>query len=157
MDDALDALRGALTQIFREQHATLREVVDGLDATALNWRPGEDTNSIAVLCAHILGSEDFLSATAVGDTIPRDREAEFAVEATDAPALARQVDAVEARVLERIARLTADDLAVQRAPANDPRGRRAPGSWWILHAVEHCREHIGQALLTRQLYEQGQR
>ena len=157
MDDALDALRSALTQIFREQHATLREVVDGLDAAALNWRPGADTNSIAVLCAHILGSEDFLSATAVGDTIPRDREAEFGVEVADAAALIRQIDAAEARVLERVARLTANDLMEERAPGNDPRNRRALGSWWILHAVEHCREHIGQALLTRQLYEQGRR
>ena len=31
------------------------------------------------------------------------------------------------------------------------------GPWWLLHAIEHSREHIGQATLTLQLHEQARR
>ena len=41
-----------------------------------------------------------------------------------------------------------------RTPPRDRLGRRFLGSWWIFHVLEHNREHIGQAGLTRQLYQE---
>jgi uncharacterized damage-inducible protein DinB len=64
------------------------------------------------------------------------------------------IDQVETETHERLARLTAETLAREFAPPNDRLGRRFTGLRWLLHAVQHNREHIGQALLTRQLAEQ---
>ena len=33
------------------------------------------------------------------------------------------------------------------------RGWTETGAWWLLHAVGHTREHVGQAQLTRQWRE----
>lgn len=154
MAAGIDALRAALRQAFTEQHQVMRDLVQGLDADALNWSPGPEMNSIAVLYAHLLDAERFLLAAALGETVERDREAAFRYRAPDAAALVQLIDAVEAESLARIDRLTEDDLATVRAPAGDRLNRRYPGAWWVLHALGHDREHIGQAMITRQLYEQ---
>ncbi len=152
--DPLHALRDGLARVLREQHDALRQVVDGLDREGLNWRPGPETNSVAVLVTHALGAQEFLLATAVGQEVARDRDAEFRVEAADVAELLRWVDAAAGRIARLVERLTLDDLGAVRQPANDRLNRRFPGTWWLLHAVEHTREHLGQAQLTRQLYEQ---
>mgnify|MGYP001048100802 CR=1 FL=1 len=157
MAQGVDALRDALRQALCEQHQVMRDLIQGLDAAALNWSPGPEMNSIAVLYAHLLDAERFLLAAALGETVQRDREAAFRYQAPDAVALLQLIDAVEAESLARVDRLTEADLAAVRAPAGDRLNRRFPGAWWVLHALGHDREHIGQAMLTRQLYEQRAR
>ena len=44
-----------------------------------------------------------------------------------------------------------DDLLVSE---HELPGRVHSGAWWCLRAVEHSREHLGQALLTLQMYQQ---
>lgn len=154
MSETIESVRAGLKQVLSEQHDALRSVVEGLNTDALNWKPGPDTNSIAVLAAHLLGAEQFLIATAINQTIPRDRDAEFRVQAPDAATLLRQIDEAGAASAAMVDRLTDEDLSEIRQPAGDRLNRRFPGIWWLLHAVEHNREHIGQAMLTRQLYEQ---
>ncbi len=73
----VEEIKEAMRSIFYDQHKRWREVVTGLDAEALNWKPGEDTNSLAALVAHTCDAERFLMATALGITIDRDREAKF--------------------------------------------------------------------------------
>ncbi|MBX6753068.1 MAG: DinB family protein [Thermorudis peleae] len=154
MSTSVEAFRAALRRILQDQHQALREVIDGLDSDALNWTPGPMTNSLSVLCAHLLEAERFLLSTACGEEYPRDREAAFQYRAPDAAALRAMIDQGEATVLSLVDRLSEDDLVAERAPAADRLGRHGQGVWWALRAVEHNREHIGQALLTRQLYEQ---
>lgn len=154
VDDGLRAVREALKQILREQHETMRSLLDDLEADALTWTPGEETNSIAVLYTHLLGAEEFLVATTVGAAVDRDRDAEFRGPISDVAGLRRRIDEVEARTAGWIDQITAEDLATIRQPVGDRLDRRHTGSWWVLHAIEHNREHIGQAMLTRQLYEQ---
>lgn len=154
MSDDLEGTREGLRQSFREQHATLREIIEGLDAEALNWKPADETNSLAVLYTHMLGAEDSLLAAALGEAVDRDRDAEFRISVPDADALLRRIDEVEANTLARIDRLTAEDLGTVRKRAGDRLGREKLGSWWVLHALTHNGEHLGQALLTKQLYEQ---
>ena len=138
---------------MNDQFNTLRSTLDGLDADAMNWSPGPEMNSIAVLYTHLLGAENAMTATVAGESFERDRDAEF--RATQDPAsLLKLVNDTEGRVMPRIDKLTMEALAANHAPAGDRLGRKNLGSWWIFHAVEHSREHIGQALLTRQLYEQ---
>lgn len=154
MADALESVRSGMKQVLAEQHQSWHEVLDGLSPEALNWTPGPETNSITVLVTHSLGAEESLLSTVVGRAVSRDRDAEFRVQGADAAALARRVDEVGARTAALLDAVTAADLAETRQPANDRLNRRFPGIWWLLHAVEHNREHIGQAMLTRQLYEQ---
>lgn len=155
MADATQAVRDGTKQALKEQHDAWREVVAGLSPEAINWAPGPETNSIAVLLTHALGAEESLLSAAVRQSVSRDRDAEFRTQAPDASALLRRVDEVEGRTAALVDRLTADDLAEIRQPAGDRLNRHFPGIWWVLHAVEHNREHLGQAMLTRQLYEQG--
>jgi hypothetical protein len=50
--------------------------------------------------------------------------------------------------------VTETDLETDRTRPSERLGRIKPGVWWLLHAVRHSREHIGQMYLTRQMYEQ---
>lgn len=152
--DGMQGVRQGLQQILREQHETMRSLIDGLDHDTLHWEPGEETNSLAVLYTHLLGAEEFLVGTTVGEVVARDRDAEFRSPLQDVESLLRRIDEVERRTAAWIDRLTAEHLTTIRQPAGDRLDRRHLGSWWIFHAIEHNREHIGQALLTRQLYEQ---
>lgn len=152
MDNAIQSLRDGFKQVLAEQHNAWRQVLDGLSPEALNWSPGPEMNSIAVLVTHSLGAEEFLIATAVGETVQRDREAEFRAEASDVATLLRLLDESGARTAALLDRVTPEDLSTIRQPAGDRLNRRHPGIWWLLHAIEHSREHLGQAMLTRQLY-----
>ena len=148
--DVVEEIKEGLKRIFNDQHNRWREVVTGLDAEALNWKPGEDTNSLAALVAHTCDAERFLMATALGNTVDRDREAKFRTIVTGADELLKIIDETEAETDDYIGRLTGDLLAAEHSHP----GRTHTGIWWALHGIEHSTEHIGQALLTRQMYEQ---
>jgi uncharacterized damage-inducible protein DinB len=147
----MDALKTAAKQVLAVQKQAMRDVVSGLDAEALNWKPldGQETNSIAALFAHALDAERFLIASSVDVTLDRDREAQFRVEVASADELLALIDRTETEVNGWIDRLTAEHLATEIARPN----RTRTGAWWLLHAIEHSNEHVGQALLTRQLFE----
>jgi uncharacterized damage-inducible protein DinB len=145
-----DALRAVVRQILHEGHAALRDVVSGLEAAALDWCPGEDTNSIAALTAHALDAERFLVSTAAGVDVERDRDAQFRVRVNGPAELVALVDRLEREVDGYLELVTAERLTLRI----ERPGRVHEGAWWLLHAIEHTREHVGQATLTRQLYEQ---
>jgi uncharacterized damage-inducible protein DinB len=147
----MDALRAAAKQVLGTQKKAMREVVSGLPAEALNWKPlgGQDTNSIAALLSHALDAERYLIASSVDITLERDREAQFRVEVESAGELLALIDRVEGEVNGWIDSLTETHLAAEVARPN----RTHTGAWWLLHAIEHSNEHVGQALLTRQLWE----
>jgi hypothetical protein len=136
-------------RLFHECHAGMRDVVRGLTADELDWKPIEGANSIAVLVAHSLDSERFLVAAAADVTFDRDREAQFLVRGLSSTDCLALIDRVEAEVDGYLAAVRPDllDAELVRGP------RVHPGAWWLLHPLEHCREHLGQALLTRQLLE----
>ncbi|MDI3341116.1 MAG: DinB family protein [Sphaerobacter sp.] len=154
MATASASVRDGLKQVLAEQHAAWRQLLEGLSPDAINWVPGPEMNAIAVLVTHALGAEEFHIATAVGEAVARDRDAEFRAQAPDAATLLRLVDAADTRTAALLDRVTEEDLSAIRQPAGDRLNRRFPGIWWLLHAIEHSREHLGQAALTRQLFEQ---
>ena len=56
----------------------LRKALDGAKREALNWRPAaEETNSIYVIAAHMIGVQRVMVSLAVKVTIQRDRSEEF--------------------------------------------------------------------------------
>jgi uncharacterized damage-inducible protein DinB len=151
----MDVIKDTVRQILSSQKDSMREVVSGLSVEALNWQPagGKETNSIAQMLSHALEAERFLTATAVGATVDRAREAQFEVTVNSADELTALIDRSEQQVNGYLDQITPEMLS-KVTTRSDARGDRTfSGAWWLLHAVEHSREHIGQALLTRQLYE----
>lgn len=138
---------------FRRVHANIRELVGGMDRTALNWKPHPEANSIAVLVTHTLGSEQEMLAAVRGVTVARDRPSEFKVEA-EAADLERLLDEADEWLDRQTADMSPDDLQADR-----PRGDRPPqpGLVWLVTNYGHAREHLAQMQLTKQLYEGADR
>ena len=143
-------------EVLERSQAEIRACIEGLGPEALNWRPaGDDTNSIAVLATHVLSSTRFWLTIAVGAPLPdRDRPSEFRTEAPSADALLRFVDSMSSDCLS----LLDPSRTVNWSALIDPRlqpqdQQRLPAAWALLHALSHLREHVGQMLLTRQLWE----
>lgn len=146
----MDPVCTAAWEIFREQAEGYRAVVDGLLDDALNWRPGTETNSIAVLVAHAWGAAQAWTARAGGVEIDRDRAAEFRVVMNGA-----ELTELIRRATERVrASLAAIDPATYGDNRVDPNGERFTVARCLIHAVEHNQEHLGHASLTRQFWEQ---
>ncbi|MDP9363022.1 MAG: DinB family protein [Chloroflexota bacterium] len=145
----MEAVVGTVRELFRAVHADLRSEVRGLDAAALNWTPGEGTNSIAALVVHTLGSEAEVLRTVRDVAGERDRDAEFRVSAETANDLVQALDDGDALLDEMTAGMTTADLAAVRL-----RGDREPqpGLYWLLSNYGHAREHLAHVQLTKQLY-----
>jgi hypothetical protein len=146
----MDALCTAALAKFRQQEAEFRRVVAGLPDDALNWRPGPDTNSLAVLVAHTWGAAQMHTARASGTEIARDRDAEFRVVLNEAECVAI-LDAAGPRVAGFVAAI---DPATYGDVRHDTDGDPVTVAECLIHALEHTQEHLGQAYLTRQLWEQ---
>ena len=75
---------------LNELHEEILHTVDGVPAEALDWSPGADLNSIAVLATHVAGAERFWIGERVGgQPAHRDRDSEFRVRAQTRPTCAR--------------------------------------------------------------------
>lgn len=148
----MDPICTAALEKFHEQEEGFLAVIAGLSDEALNWRPGAETNSIAVLVAHTWGAAQMWTARASGTEIERDRAAEFRVVLSGG-----ECDALIRRGGARVATFVA---AIDPATYGDERVDRdgAPISVakCLIHAVEHTQEHYGHACLTRQMWEQRQ-
>ncbi len=135
--------------------------LDGVDeAILISWRPdelGADGNTMMGLATHTVGAgEHWLLQGAGGDTIPRDRLAEFRAEGSVA-ALRERYDrwlAESDRVLERL-----DDAALEsifRREANPDQGMTAAEftrAACVIHALEHTALHVGHLQIQRQLLD----
>ena len=148
----MDPVVAKVAEQFKVVHGQLRDEVRGLSLDELNWTPAPETNSIAVLVVHTLGSEaEVLRVVAKAPGV-RDRDAEFRVSANDAEDLLREIDQADS-YLEAIApRITAENLAEEL-----PRGDRPPqsGLHWLITNYGHAREHLAHIQLTKQLYAQA--
>jgi uncharacterized damage-inducible protein DinB len=155
-------------QCIEDLRRQVSGLIAGLPAEALNWRPisdpplvggagggdeGHVTNSLAVLAAHIAGAEHFWIAEVVGGRPPtRDRDAEFAIQATDASGLVRLLEKTGTETREVLSTLHEADLDGVR----EVEGREVPVRWGILHVIDHTALHLGHIQLTYQLWMGGQ-
>jgi hypothetical protein len=130
-------------------HDKLRDVVRGLDDEALNWSPGPETNSIAVLVIHTLGSELDTLHRVRAIQADRDRDAEFAVTGATQAELLAALDRGDARLVEHAAAITEADLAAMRKGTGSA---EQTGLYWLLFNYGHAREHFGHVELTAQLW-----
>ena len=73
---------GTILDLFRTAHQQIRDDLRDIDPAALNWVPGSDTSSIAILVAHMLGSES--ETLRVVKALPSDRIRDTEVASADA-------------------------------------------------------------------------
>ena len=150
-DPTIDAAR----DILGDSLAELRKAVDGCSAERLNARlAGADTNPLAVVATHAMHSTRSWLSLARGGPLPeRDRPSEFLVVVDDADDFMAWLDAIGAEcrsLLEGDAAF--DPGATGTAPwRTDGADEPVTSAWALLHALEHLREHVGHAQLTRDL------
>lgn len=135
-------------QRTRERLANLRsraaQAIERLSDDEVNWRPDEDSNSIANLVLHMSGNlKQRLHSEVGGEPFARNRDAEFSLNAwlTRNQALA-ELNQSFAGADAVLSRLTREDLART--------GRLLTGEATclelIVHTAMHLAEHVGQIL-----------
>ena len=145
----MNAQLGAGLAVIEELLGAMQGLLAELGDEAVNWTPlPSDTNSIAVMVVHTLGSLDTWLSRGFGVELPRNREAEFGA-FVSASELVERVAQARERTKVQFARLAALDLATPRelVPAEQN------AAWCVEHALIHAGEHWGQIQLTRQLFD----
>lgn len=141
--------------LLLDLHSAIEQAIDGLPQDALDWSPGPDTNSIAVLAVHIAGAERYLLGDVVArDPSHRDRPAEFQTRGVDAATLKRRLDAASEYARHALGSLTLEDLETNRVSPRD--GREHSVAWWITHAIDHTALHLGHIEMMRHWWEHRQ-
>jgi uncharacterized damage-inducible protein DinB len=139
-------------RLLEEKHADFAAALEGLSPEAINWKPDERMNSLAVLAVHSAGAERFwIGDIAMREPLERDRPGEFATkDYTAEQAIARLEWSLD-YARDALNRLSVAELA---APRVNPRnGGETTAGWALLHALEHTAMHAGHAQITRQLWE----
>jgi hypothetical protein len=137
---------------FTELHLDIKKVLEGLPAEALDWVPGPDMNSIAVLVTHLTGSERYWIGVAENKPPERDRDAEFRTKGLSTKELLARVVSVNDFARQVMVSMSMKDLeAVRHSPRND---KAFSVGWCLIHALEHSSLHAGHLQMTRQLWEQ---
>jgi hypothetical protein len=145
-------LRGASSEL-EDTFSELVALAESLDEAAINWRPpAPDSNSIAVLVRHTIGSASMWCSIALDEPFERDRDAEFRVHESPATLVTALREFVSS-LGGQFERLDAVDPASEH---HDPRrgsdGEVYTTGWCIAHVQSHTGEHWGQIQLTRDLY-----
>jgi hypothetical protein len=134
------------------QHRLHKEVRE-LPAEAMDWSPGADMNSIAVLLAHIVGLLREGVDIALDDPPGRVREQEFQTRGVLSAEMLRRLDSVIDYARGALPRLGLEDLDKER---KDEDGLVTCG-WALLHALEHAYLHLGHVQLTCQMWRQREK
>ena len=143
----------AARELFDEAFGGMRDAIEGLSAEALAWRPpAEDSNPITVLAVHSMHSTRWWLTASRGMPLPdRDRPSEFVAETGGDAELLEFFDRMVTECRGRLDPAEPFEPGAERSiPDDDP----VSAAWALLHALEHLREHVAQAQLTRQLWEQ---
>ncbi|HET9906929.1 MAG TPA: DinB family protein [Anaerolineales bacterium] len=140
-------------ELLQDCHNGILQAIEGLPPAAMDWVPGKDMNSIAVLLAHTIGSVRYwIGDIAAQESSNRDRAAEFRVRGVEADVFKTKLaDNLEyaRNVLDK---MNLQDLESTRISGD---GRELTVAWALLHALEHATSHMGQIQITRQLWEQS--
>ena len=145
----MDLCTSTTLDLFRDVYRNLEAEVRGLSGDQLTWTPAPETNSIAVLVVHTIGSAEEVIRIVRGLSSDRDREAEFIPNDLSERALFEHLASALRFIDETATGITEGDLAAIR-----PRPNRDPhsGMYWLLNNYGHAREHLAHIQLTKQLY-----
>ena len=148
----MDLCISTTLDLFRDVYRNLDAEVQGLSADQLTWTPAPETNSIAVLVVHTIGSAEEVIRVVRGMTSDRDREAEFIPNDLSAQALHDRIAAALRFIDEVATGIASEDLAATR---ERPPRKPQTGMYWLLNNYGHAREHLAHIQLTKQLYAQA--
>lgn len=142
----------ALYERFHELHRDIERALEDLPEEALDWKPGADMNSLAVLITHLTGAERFLIGDVVlGDPSNRVRETEFQVAGLTKQDLLKRLAMTDTYIKGAFEKMSLADLETERV---HPRhGNNVSVAFAILHALEHAATHVGHIGLTVQLWQ----
>lgn len=142
--DYLNLLEGCHNEITR--------IVDELPSDALDWVPGAEMNSIAVLVFHFTGAERYwIGDVAMGESSNRDRDAEFKVQGLGKEAVKKRLDDSLSYAKTALEKLSVQDLETTCTSPRD--GRTFTIGWSLLHALEHATLHLGHIQIAYQLWK----
>jgi uncharacterized damage-inducible protein DinB len=134
-------------------HDDITQAIDGLPREALDWVPGPDINSLAVLVAHVVGSQRYwIGDVVAGDPSNRDRDAEFRTQGVDAATLKKRLADTLAHSRAVLESLALEDLTEARVSARVD--HKITVGWALAHALEHTAIHVGHIQIVRQWWEQ---
>lgn len=130
--------------------------LDGLTATQLNWRPAAGANSAYAIASHVLGSTSvYALGFGCGQTVTRDRAAEFAASGTDARELIGAIHQLRRKIGDALERLPAGALDERIVPPPDLWGTGEPREISrreaVVESIRHAALHLGELRLTRDL------
>ena len=128
----------------------LHKEVQDLPAEAMDWSPGPQMNSVAVLLAHITGVLQEGVDIALDNPPSRVRAQEFQTRGLLSAEMLRRLDTVIDYARSALPRLGLADLEQGR---QDEDGLVTCG-WALLHALEHAYLHFGHVQLTCQIWRQ---
>ena len=137
---------------LEDLHRDIEKCIDRMPPEGLDWSPGDEMNSMAVLVVHTLGAERYWIGDMSGQpSSGRDRDSEFRAADTDEAALKQAITDADAYAKSVLEKLTMEDLPVaQVSPRNQ---REFTVGWSLLHALEHTALHLGHLQILRQLWD----
>lgn len=136
--------------------ADFAALLQDLPQEALDWTPGPDTSSLAVLAVHTAGSTRYrLGEVCLAEAPTRDRPAEFDTRDMDANALQAHLAETVIHARQSLGQLTMADLP--RIRPMPGRGMEVTIAQALLQALEHANQHLGHAQLTLQMWQQRER
>ncbi len=151
----MEPLFASLIERLETMHEAIETAITDLPDEALDWSPGPDMNTLAVLLAHTLGAERFWIGDVAGDEPSgRVREAEFRTAGVGESEFTQHSKNVLAHSRSIIERLAIADLGEIRSASAF--GRQVTIAYALLHALEHTALHTGHIQVTRQLWDQRQ-
>ena len=135
-------------------HNDVEEAIVDLPFEALDWSPGLEMNSIAVLVVHLTGAERYwIGDVACGLRSERDRDAEFQAADLTADDLRTRLRDALAYARDAMEQLALTDLAEERPSWRDGNAYRV--GWALAHALEHTALHTGHIQVQRQIWDQS--
>jgi uncharacterized damage-inducible protein DinB len=148
-------LRWVLEQIAQSLH--------GVPTSRLHWRPTVTANSAAALVRHVVGATQvYVLGFGCGQQVARDRQAEFADEDHDQPAVLAALEQLLDELDEALWTVTTATLGRRLRPPQELWGavtaaRELSGREALLIAIRHAALHLGELRLIRDLAAQADR
>ena len=144
----------ALLDRFHELHLEIEKALEALPVEALDWKPGPEMNSLAVLIVHLTGAERYWVGDVVkGESSDRDRNAEFQASGLSAAVLMKRITDLDAYEKAAFDGMAVSVLEEERVSPRD--GRPYSVAWALSHALEHTALHVGHIQMLSQLWKQS--
>jgi uncharacterized damage-inducible protein DinB len=137
--------------------ARIADIVRGLSADDLNWRPPVAApNSVWIIATHTIGNaRAWILGIVCGEDRHRDRPSEFVSTGSDGAALAAEIARAAADVRAALETLDPDRLDIRHLPPAELWGEGTPYELSvrdsILHVIEHASLHLGHLHMTMDL------